>query len=69
MKIEISYNKKREIYNDHLNILANIKFTSREIDIIACILHNRGEKKIAALLLISPRTVGTHIHNIMLNIL
>ncbi len=68
MKIEISYNNRSEIYNEYLKILTNIKFTSREIDVIACILHNRGEKKIAALLLISPRTVGTHIHNIMLKL-
>ena len=43
-------------------------FTFREIDIIACILHNRGEKKIASLLSISPRTVGTHVHNITLKL-
>ncbi|MFK8040590.1 MAG: helix-turn-helix transcriptional regulator [Rickettsiaceae bacterium] len=40
-------------------------FTIREIDIIACLIHNRGEKKIAALLSISPRTVSAHVRNIM----
>lgn len=51
-----------------LEIVSNIKFTAREIDIISVILNNRGEKKIASLLDISPRTVSSHVHNIMLKI-
>ena len=57
---------KQKIYSKYLGLVETIKFTSREIDIIACILHNRGEKKIANLLSISPRTVSSHVHNIML---
>jgi len=60
-----SPNKKREIYNKCLQEISGIKFTFREVDIIACILHNRGEKKIASLLSISYRTVGVHVRNIM----
>jgi DNA-binding CsgD family transcriptional regulator len=68
MNLGAGFNTKKEIYNKQLNLIEGIKFTYREIDIIACILHNRGEKKIASLLLISPRTVNTHIHNIMLKL-
>lgn len=68
MNLVSGFNIKKEIYNRELNLIEGIKFTYREIDIIACILHNRGEKKIASLLLISPRTVNTHIHNIMLKL-
>ena len=68
MKLVAGSNAKKEIYNKQLNLIEGIKFTSREIDVIACILHNRGEKKIAMLLSISPRTVSTHIHNIMLKL-
>ncbi len=63
-----SYNSKKKIYDGHLQEIRGISFTPREIDIIACILHNRGEKKIASLLSISPRTVGSHVHNIMLKL-
>jgi DNA-binding CsgD family transcriptional regulator len=57
--------KKKLLYNQYLNTISNIYFTYREIDVIACVLHNRGEKKIASLLNVSPRTVGTHIRNIL----
>lgn len=33
------------LYENHLTVIKGINFTLREIDIIACILHNRGEKK------------------------
>ena len=52
------------VYNNLLKI-NNIEFTQREIDVITCIMHNRGEKKIAEILGISAKTVSTHIHNIM----
>ena len=45
-----------------------ITFTNREIDIISCILNARGSKKIASILVISPRTVETHIQNILTKI-
>ena len=53
------------IYTKHLKIISDIKFTFREADIISCILHNRGEKKIGSMLGISHRTVGSHVRNIM----
>ncbi len=45
-----------------------IPFTSREVDIISCLLHGRSAKKIAVLLSLSARTVENHIYNIMLKI-
>ena len=68
LELEINSYKKRELYDTHLKVIKGIAFTYREIDIIACILHQRGEKKIASLLSISPRTIGAHVHNIMLKL-
>jgi DNA-binding CsgD family transcriptional regulator len=50
---------------EELQSIKDKNFTIREIDIIACLVNNRGEKKIAALLSISPRTVSAHVRNIM----
>lgn len=50
---------------EELQSVKDKNFTIREIDIIACLVNNRGEKKIAALLSISPRTVSAHVRNIM----
>ena len=68
LELEINSYRKRELYDAHLKVISGIEFTYREIDIIACILHQRGEKKMASLLSISPRTIGAHIHNIMLKL-
>ena len=68
MEFTISSNQRQMIYDIELNTISNIKFTRREIDIIACVVHNREKKKIASLLSISPRTVSTHVHNIMLKL-
>ena len=38
--------------------IKGITFTERELDIIACIMHLKGSKKIAQILGISPRTVN-----------
>jgi DNA-binding CsgD family transcriptional regulator len=59
---------RESIYQSHLKSLGEFRFTLREMDILAAILHNRGEKKIAGLLCISPETVSSHVHNIMLKI-
>jgi DNA-binding CsgD family transcriptional regulator len=48
--------------------ISNIKFTRREVDVLACVIHNRKEKKIAELLSISPRTVESHIVNIRMKL-
>jgi len=45
--------------------ITGIEFTKREADIIACILHLKGSKKIAQILNISPRTIEGHIQNIL----
>lgn len=68
MSFGMSLDKKKELYEGYLREIGGTKFTLREIDVISCIMHNRGEKKIASLLQISPRTVGTHLHNIMLKL-
>lgn len=52
----------------NLSNINGIYFTIREIDIIACVLNNRGNKKIAELLTISTKTVETHVHNICIKI-
>ena len=57
-----------EIYAQFLIEINHVRFSSREIDIIACILNGRTAKKIAALLSISPKTVATHIRNVMLKL-
>lgn len=68
MEGDLDFYKRKLIYNEELSSIENIKFTLREIDIISSVVHNRGEKKIALLLSISPRTVSTHLRNIMLKL-
>ena len=60
--------KRENLFLNHFKKIGDINFTLREIDIIACIINNRGDKKIAFLLSISPRTVSTHVRNIMLKL-
>lgn len=48
--------------------IGEIYFTTREFDVLSCMLNARGSKKISNILLISPRTVEVHIQNIMLKI-
>lgn len=58
-------------YQSHENGLleiAGIKFTQREVDVISCITHGRGSKKIGDLLDISPKTAEAHVRNIMMKI-
>ncbi|WP_341751232.1 MULTISPECIES: helix-turn-helix transcriptional regulator [unclassified Candidatus Tisiphia] len=54
------------IYFQNIKSINDIPFTSREIDVISCIINIRGTKKIAVILDISPRTVEGHIQNILL---
>lgn len=54
--------------NNSFYIISDIRFTLREMDVLACLLHNRTEKKIAEILSISPRTVETHIANIKMKL-
>lgn len=66
--MQTSYRELQDIYERQLHNISSIHFTHREIDIISCIINNRSEKKIAALLAISPRTVSSHVHNVMLKV-
>lgn len=68
MTFKSSYLSTKKIYEEFLSQIKGIKFTLREIDTIACILHSRSDKKIASILNISPRTVGTHSYNVMIKI-
>ena len=68
MLLDTGYKKLQELYSNYLHEIGGIKFTFKEVNIIACLLHNRGNKKIAYLLSISPKTVESHIHNIMLKL-
>ena len=61
-------NNKRSLYEKYMQEVRGIYLTYREVDVISCVINNRGEKKIAYLLDISPRTVSTHVHNIMLKL-
>ncbi|MBP7190093.1 MAG: hypothetical protein KA998_02465 [Rickettsiaceae bacterium] len=65
MGTNIQRNNHEEIYKNHLTNVAGIRFTSRECDIMSCIVNTRGEKKIASICSISPKTVSVHIYNIM----
>jgi DNA-binding CsgD family transcriptional regulator len=53
-----------EIYVKYVETISGIRFTQREIDVIACVLYNRGAT-IPSFLQINPRTVETHKRNIM----
>ncbi len=64
----IQISPPQDLYKDYLKSINGIDFTRREIDIIACIMGGRAAKKIASFFSISPKTVETHIHNIMLKL-
>ena len=49
---------------ESLKTINDIKFTPKEIDIMACILGGRGRKATGSLLTISEKTVEAHIRNI-----
>lgn len=51
-----------------LEKINGVKFTFREIDILAFMLHGKSTKKVASLLSISPRTVENHVRNIMVKV-
>ncbi|MBA3814145.1 MAG: AAA family ATPase [Alphaproteobacteria bacterium] len=52
------------MYYPNFETINHIRFTRREIDIIACILNGRSAKTIPSLLSISPKTVAAHMENI-----
>jgi DNA-binding CsgD family transcriptional regulator len=55
----------QDIYKQELMVINKIRFTPREVDVIAFIVNGRTTKKIASFLSISPKTIDNHIHNIM----
>ncbi len=57
-----------DIYSEHLSTINDVKFTPREIDVMACLLSARRTSQIASMLSIAPRTVTTHFRNIMLRL-
>ncbi|OJW47106.1 MAG: hypothetical protein BGO67_10375 [Alphaproteobacteria bacterium 41-28] len=57
-----------DIYTKHLGSINDVKFTPREIDVMACLLSARRTSQIASMLSIAPRTVTTHFRNIMLRL-
>lgn len=60
-----SRNGHEKIYKKYLSVVNGIKFTPRECDVLSCVMSTRGEKKIAAICSIAPKTVSVHVHNIM----
>jgi DNA-binding CsgD family transcriptional regulator len=62
--IETKLELPSEIYNSSLYTINGVKFSQREIDVIACVIQMRTGKKIASQLSISPKTIETHIRNI-----
>lgn len=66
------YNKKLSFLTDNflaqLKIINGIKFTHREVDIIAFLICGRAVKKIASFFSIAPKTVENHTHNIMVKL-
>lgn len=57
-----------DLYGEDLAIIKGVSFTPREVDIISCLIHVRGTRKVSSLLSISPNTVFTHTRNIMLKL-
>lgn len=55
-----------EVLYSALITVNGINLTPREVDTIACLLSGKGRKSIAAFLGISPRTIETHLRNLML---
>lgn len=53
-----------EIYSANLQTINHIKFSHREVDILATILSGKETKEIAAFLSIAPRTVDNGLYNI-----
>lgn len=58
----------QEIYSDHLESVNNVRFTRREIDIIAYLCGGRSAKTISSFLSITPKTIETHMRNIMMKL-
>ena len=64
MTISNSYDARWLLYLSINEVIENLKITFREMDVISCIICNRSEKKISAILGIEPKTVNVHVQNI-----
>ncbi|MBX9620791.1 MAG: LuxR C-terminal-related transcriptional regulator [Alphaproteobacteria bacterium] len=58
----------QEIYTKHLETVNGVRFTPREIEVIVYILSGRTAKAISSFLSVSPKTIETHIRNIMMRL-
>ncbi|MBA3814337.1 MAG: tetratricopeptide repeat protein [Alphaproteobacteria bacterium] len=58
----------QEIYSEHLETVNNVRFTRREIDIIAYLCSGRSAKTISSFLSITPKTIETHMRNITMKL-
>lgn len=65
MKETLEFNFPKDIYDKYLSSINEIKFTQRQMDIIAFICNGRSGKKTAAFFSISPKTVEYHTNVIM----
>ncbi|MBS0185796.1 MAG: tetratricopeptide repeat protein [Proteobacteria bacterium] len=63
-----SFDFLKSIYLESLTFINNVKFTRREIDILAFFVSGRSAKKAASFLSIAPKTIENHTHNIMLKL-
>lgn len=61
-------NLSQDLTSNLLEAINGIKFTSRELDVIACVLSGRPVKTIASFLSIAPKTVEHHVRSIMLKL-
>jgi len=57
-----------EIYFSSLSVIEDVKFSRREIDVMACLFKGRTAKKIGLILSVAPKTVATHLRSIMLKL-
>lgn len=57
-------NHPHEIYLSYLKTIKDVRFTTRELDVIACIVCGRSAT-VSSFLSISPKTVSAHITNIL----
>jgi tetratricopeptide (TPR) repeat protein/DNA-binding CsgD family transcriptional regulator len=55
----------QSVYYEHLGTINGVRFTPREVDIIACLLSGKATKTVAHFLSIEDKTVETHKYNIM----
>jgi DNA-binding CsgD family transcriptional regulator len=62
------YDFFQDIYSCYLKNINGVKFTRREIDIIAFLISGRSAKKIGSFLSLSPKTVANYTHNIMVKL-